>query len=154
MRSRGTLPKQQSILWPLSHLSPRVPFFQILYDSLPWKQWTHFHSVFTHQSPFQTQIRDNNPKMKNGPEVSLQLPETKLTNESGPLSGPLVSQRPENGVTRRKADVMHAAIRLLCLLTSLTAVSVMTKAEQASTISLYGFTLPLYSKWSFSDSFE
>ncbi|KAL8458327.1 hypothetical protein ACS0TY_035998 [Phlomoides rotata] len=91
---------------------------------------------------------NNGPK--NGPEVSIQLPETKMTTESGPL----VSQRPERCVTCRKADVMHAVIRLLCLFTSLTALSVMTKAEQASTISLYGFSLPLYSKWSFSDSFE
>lgn len=86
--------------------------------------------------------------MKNGPEVSIQLPETKVAAESG---GQMVT---ENGSGRRKADVMHGAVRLLCLLTSVTALAVMTTAKQASTISLYGFSLPLYSKWSFSDSFE
>ncbi|XP_057773116.1 CASP-like protein 3A1 [Salvia miltiorrhiza] len=75
--------------------------------------------------------------MTHGPEVSIQLSETKM-----------------GAPTLRKSDVMHALIRLLCLLTSVTALSVMTTAKQASTISLYGFTLPLYSKWSFSDSFE
>ncbi|GFQ00229.1 CASP-like protein 3a1 [Phtheirospermum japonicum] len=49
---------------------------------------------------------------------------------------------------------MHGVARLLCVLTSVTALSVMTTAKQASTISLYGFSLPLSSKWSFSDSFE
>lgn len=87
--------------------------------------------------------------MKNGSEVSIQLPETKVAAESGQLVT-------ENGSTaaRRKSDVMHGVVRLLCLLTSVTAVAVMTTAKQASTISLYGFSLPLYSKWSFSDSFE
>ncbi|KAG8379998.1 hypothetical protein BUALT_Bualt07G0147900 [Buddleja alternifolia] len=94
---------------------------------------------------------------KNGPEVSIQLPETKVAAaESGPLSGPLVSQRPgsRREVAYRKADVMHGVIRLLCMLTSVTGLSLMATSKQASTISLYGFTIPLYSKWSFSDSFE
>ncbi|KAH6832468.1 hypothetical protein C2S53_019786 [Perilla frutescens var. hirtella] len=87
--------------------------------------------------------------MKNGEEVSIQLPEIKMTTESGPL----VSQRP-TAVANRKTDVMHTVIRFLCLLTSVTALSVMTTAKEASTISLYGFSLPLSSKWSFADSFE
>ncbi|KAK4427950.1 CASP-like protein 3A1 [Sesamum alatum] len=92
----------------------------------------------------------NGPK-SGAPEVSIQLPETKTAAESGPL----VSQRPESRrggvVGHRKADVV---LRLLCLLTSVTALSVMATAKQASTISLYGFSIPLYSKWSFSGSFE
>ncbi|KAL0341985.1 UNVERIFIED_CONTAM: CASP-like protein 3A1 [Sesamum calycinum] len=92
---------------------------------------------------------------KSGPEVSIQLPEIKTTAAE---SGPLVSQLPESRravvVAQRKADVVHCVLRLLCLLTSVTAVSVMATAKQASTISLYGFSIPLYSKWSFSDSFE
>ncbi|KAH6758830.1 hypothetical protein C2S51_019065 [Perilla frutescens var. frutescens] len=87
--------------------------------------------------------------MKNGEQVSIQLPEIKMTTESGPL----VSQRP-TAVANRKTDVMHTVIRFLCLLTSVTALSVMTTAKEASTISLYGFSLPLSSKWSFADSFE
>ncbi|KAK9266099.1 hypothetical protein L1049_003445 [Liquidambar formosana] len=43
---------------------------------------------------------------------------------------------------------------MLCLLTSVTAVSFMATAKQAATISIYGFQLPVYSKWSFSESFE
>ncbi|EPS62308.1 hypothetical protein M569_12482 [Genlisea aurea] len=46
-----------------------------------------------------------------------------------------------------------AFVRTACVLTSVTAVCVMTTAEQASTLSLYGLTLPLYSKWTFADSF-
>ncbi|KAK6125064.1 hypothetical protein DH2020_041180 [Rehmannia glutinosa] len=61
---------------------------------------------------------------KTGPEVSIQLPETKMATESGPLSGPLVSsQRPDSRTTagHRKSDVMHVVVRMLCLLTSVTA---------------------------------
>ncbi|EYU21500.1 hypothetical protein ABFS82_09G106900 [Erythranthe guttata] len=103
--------------------------------------------------------------MKNGgaaAEVSIELPETKVTAaaESGPMSGPLVGERAERRRRRmgdahhKKGDVTHAAVRMVCLLTSVTAVSVMTTAKEASTISLYGFSIPLYSNWSFSDSFE
>ena len=84
--------------------------------------------------------------MKNAPEVTIQLPEAKTAAESGPLVSP-----PSTG--SRRSDVMHGVIRLVCLLTSVTALAVMTTAKQASTISLYGFSLPLYSKWSFADSF-
>ncbi|KAL3840865.1 hypothetical protein ACJIZ3_025456 [Penstemon smallii] len=49
---------------------------------------------------------------------------------------------------------MHAVIRLVCLLSSITALSVMATSKQASSISLYGFSIPLYSNWSFSDSFK
>ncbi|KAL4590444.1 hypothetical protein LXL04_003374 [Taraxacum kok-saghyz] len=54
----------------------------------------------------------------------------------------------------RNYDVMHLALRLACVSASLAAVVVMTTAKEKSTISLYGFDLPVYSKWSFSDSFD
>ncbi|KAJ9568348.1 hypothetical protein OSB04_004314 [Centaurea solstitialis] len=54
----------------------------------------------------------------------------------------------------RNYDTMHLTLRLVCLLASVVSVVVMTTAEQRSTISLYGFDLPVYSKWSFSDSFD
>ncbi|KAL1551567.1 CASP-like protein 3A1 [Salvia divinorum] len=85
---------------------------------------------------------------KNGTEeeVTIQLSDAKMAGGGG---GALVSQ----SYILRKSDVMHGVIRLLCLLTSAAALSVMTTAKQSSAVTLYGFTLPLYSKWSFSDSF-
>ncbi|GAB4850248.1 hypothetical protein Ancab_029544 [Ancistrocladus abbreviatus] len=79
----------------------------------------------------------------------------------GTMSGPLVlPPRWSSSFWRsdRKVlpiiDAFHAALRLLCLLTSLIAICLMVSAKEASTISLYGFQLPVYSKWSFADSFE
>ncbi|KAL5576942.1 hypothetical protein UlMin_018641 [Ulmus minor] len=54
----------------------------------------------------------------------------------------------------RKADVARVILRLLCLATSATAILLMVTAKEASTVSIYGFSLPVYSKWSFSDSFQ
>ncbi|XP_073299309.1 CASP-like protein 3A1 [Primulina huaijiensis] len=89
---------------------------------------------------------------KNGPDLVIQLPETKAVAEGGPRvpeknGGPKVAGY-------RTTDVMHVLIRLVCIFTSVTAMSVMITAKQASTISLYGFGIPVNSKWSFSDSFE
>ncbi|KAA8540371.1 hypothetical protein F0562_024710 [Nyssa sinensis] len=86
-------------------------------------------------------------------EVGIQLPETKVAAETGTMSGPLVSATPVRNF-RRKTDVIHVVLRLLCLFTSVTALSLMTTAKEAATISVYGFSFPVYSKWSFSDSFE
>ncbi|KAF8370188.1 hypothetical protein HHK36_031774 [Tetracentron sinense] len=88
---------------------------------------------------------------KNPPEVGIQMPETKSATIT--TSGPLVSGRPDqNG--RRKSDVAQAILRLVCLISSTMAVSFMATAEEAGTISIYGFHIPVSSKWSFSDSFE
>ncbi|XP_051135870.1 CASP-like protein 3A1 isoform X2 [Andrographis paniculata] len=89
--------------------------------------------------------------MTNAPEVTIQLPEAKT---AAAESGPLVSEASRRSGDRRKADVTNTVVRILCFITSVTALSVMTTAKQASTISLYGFSMPIYSKWSFSDSFE
>ncbi|KAK2971144.1 hypothetical protein RJ640_008568 [Escallonia rubra] len=86
---------------------------------------------------------------KTPPEVAVQLPEAKVAAESGQL----VAARPEKSV-RRKVELLHVIMRLLCLFTSVAALSSMVTAEEAATISIYGFNLPVYSKWSFSDSFE
>lgn len=90
---------------------------------------------------------------KTPPEVAIQLPDTKGATETGTMSGPLVPASPVRNV-RRKAEVIHVILRLLCLLTSIFALSLMVTAKQSATISIYGFNLPVYSKWSFSDSFE
>lgn len=88
-------------------------------------------------------------------EIGIQMPGTKTPVESTTTSGPLVPVSGErNQKLRRKADAAHALLRLVCLLSSVAALSVMIMAEQSATISLYGFELPLYSKWSLSDSFE
>ncbi|KAI7753470.1 hypothetical protein M8C21_001768 [Ambrosia artemisiifolia] len=60
------------------------------------------------------------------------------------MTGPMVS---------RKYDVMHIVLRLVSLSASLISVAVMTTAKERSTVSIYGFELPLHSKWSFSGSF-
>ncbi|KAI5651253.1 hypothetical protein M9H77_37258 [Catharanthus roseus] len=89
-------------------------------------------------------------------EVNIQLPETKVTAEMvGTMSGPLVSStRTFNHGVHRKMEAAQVVLRLVCLVTSVTALSLMVTAKEASTISLYGFSIPVYSKWSFSDSFE
>lgn len=91
------------------------------------------------------------------PQVSIQLPETKVTVEMGgsTMNGPLVPAGTNRDVYRKtKIDAAHVALRMSCLLTTVTAISLMATAKEASTISLYGFSLPVYSKWSFSDSFK
>ncbi|CAL5443919.1 unnamed protein product [Camellia sinensis] len=86
-------------------------------------------------------------------EIGIQLAETKVV-ESGPMSGPLVSAARTDRSIRRKLDVTHAVLRVACLLASVTALSLMATAEESATVSIFGFSLPVYSKWSFSDSFD
>ncbi|KAL4308798.1 hypothetical protein GQ457_01G039530 [Hibiscus cannabinus] len=56
--------------------------------------------------------------------------------------------------TLARGDVVVLTIRLLCMATSVTAMSFMVTARQASAASFYGFQFQLHSKWSFSYSFE
>ncbi|KAL7222139.1 hypothetical protein ACSBR1_023951 [Camellia fascicularis] len=82
-------------------------------------------------------------------EAAIQLPETKVAaaaEESGTNSGSLES-------ARRKLELTHIVLRLACLSTAVASLSLMATAEEASTVSIYGFSLPVYSKWSFADSF-
>ncbi|KAK4590770.1 hypothetical protein RGQ29_021089 [Quercus rubra] len=88
---------------------------------------------------------------------------------SGPLVGMMItSSRPldhhdlyqnqttTNNNSKRKcgSDVGHVVLRLLCMLTSLAALSFMVTASQSNSVSIYGFQFPIHSKWSFSHSFE
>ena len=73
--------------------------------------------------------------------------------ETRSMSGPLVPPRPDRSV-RRGTDVAHVVLRFVSLLTSVTALSLMVSAKEAGNLSIYGFRLPVSSKWSFSDSFE
>ncbi|OAY53058.1 CASP-like protein 3A1 [Manihot esculenta] len=86
-------------------------------------------------------------------EVAVQLPDSKVaaTENSGTMSGPLMGTPRPFG---RKAEVLHVALRLLCMVTSVAALSFMVTAHQSSSISIYGFMLRVYSKWSLSHSFE
>ncbi|KAL9387820.1 hypothetical protein Peur_020944 [Populus x canadensis] len=103
----------------------------------------------------------NGQKLAPAAEVAVQLPESKVAadNISGTMSGPLVGAS-GGGTTAamrpfgRKAEVMYLLLRLLCIITSVAAVSFMVTGQQSSTISIYGFMLPVQSKWSFSHSFE
>lgn len=94
--------------------------------------------------------------MPSVPEVALQLPETTkvaaAASESGKISGPM--EPPERNFGRLRADLYQLVLRLLCIATSATAVALMVTAKEASTVSIYGFELPVHSKWSFSDAFE
>nr|GLL35155.1 CASP-like protein 3A1 [Ipomoea trifida] len=90
-----------------------------------------------------------NTEGKDPPETKAAAAATAETD--GGMTGPLVSER---GAIRRKADIMDVILRALCVLTSVTALSLMVTAKQASTITVYGFNIPLRSKWSFSYAFE
>ncbi|CAL9009970.1 unnamed protein product [Prunus brigantina] len=54
----------------------------------------------------------------------------------------------------RKGDVAQVCLRVMCMAASVTALLFMVTAREASTVSIYGFQLPVNSKWSFADSFE
>ncbi|KAI3759704.1 hypothetical protein L6452_07715 [Arctium lappa] len=75
--------------------------------------------------------------------------------KTSPENNTMSMPAPVTGKSRlpRNYDMMHLGLRLVCLSASVASVVVMITAKQRSTISLYGFDLPVYSKWSFSDSF-
>ncbi|KAJ8535913.1 hypothetical protein K7X08_034314 [Anisodus acutangulus] len=86
--------------------------------------------------------------VKNPPDIGIQLSETKLAMEIGTVNSPLDEN--VNGI----AEVMQVVLRVLCVVSSVTALSLMVTAEQSSNITVLGFKIPLHSKWSFSHSFE
>lgn len=90
---------------------------------------------------------------KTQPAPPRQLTESKvMAEENGGQGEPRVRSKTEGTLT--KGDVVVLTLRLLCIATSVTAMSFMVTARQVSTASFYGFQLQLHSKWSFSDSFE
>ncbi|KAG9141113.1 hypothetical protein Leryth_001617 [Lithospermum erythrorhizon] len=92
--------------------------------------------------------------IKNAEEVRIQLPETNLATENGTMSGPLVGDHQQKPRIHRKNEMLFVGLRFLCLTTSVVSMSLMVSAKQDSTISIFGFSIPVHSKWSFSDSFE
>ncbi|KAI3512596.1 hypothetical protein L1887_19912 [Cichorium endivia] len=100
--------------------------------------------------------------LKTPPETPIQLSDQNTTTkvaaevETGTMSGQ-VGQLVSSSSTRKFSPhyhVMYIALRLFCLSASLISVVVMTTAKQKSSISVFGFDLPLNSKWSFSGSFQ
>ncbi|CAL5195524.1 unnamed protein product [Lathyrus oleraceus] len=69
------------------------------------------------------------------------------------MSGPLVGAT-EKTTRRRRTEAMQLILRALCMATSVVSLSLMITAEQNNSVSIYGFRLPVHSKWSFSPSYE
>lgn len=92
------------------------------------------------------------------PEPTAQPGETKLAalEEENGSAGPMrtIGSRDPAVSQQRKVELVQVAMRLLCTVTSSTALAFMVTAKQASVVSIYGFNIPIHSKWSFSDSFE
>ncbi|KAK4361879.1 hypothetical protein RND71_017120 [Anisodus tanguticus] len=80
--------------------------------------------------------------VKNPPDVGIKLPEMKLAMETTTVNSPL--DESVNG----KTEVMQVVLRVLCVVTSVTVLSLMVTAEQSSSISVFGFKIPLHSNWS------
>ncbi|KAG1367811.1 CASP-like protein 3A1 [Cocos nucifera] len=77
--------------------------------------------------------------------------------DSATMSGPLVPVMggPDGAAEAgRRWEVAGAVVRAATVVSSLLALALMVSAEQRGELSLLGFELPLYSKWSFSDSLE
>ncbi|XAR50672.1 hypothetical protein NMG60_11005065 [Bertholletia excelsa] len=83
---------------------------------------------------------------------------TSVVGEAGmELSDTKMASSDDGGSNRRfhrKLAITQGFLRLGCALASVTALSLMATSEETATISIFGLSLPLYSKWSFSDSFE
>ncbi|KAI4355596.1 hypothetical protein L6164_004354 [Bauhinia variegata] len=90
--------------------------------------------------------------------TAVELPETKVVvMENGTLGGSLVGPPARahwNGAVRRKIEMLQLIPRMLCIASCLIALSLMVTAKEASYVSIYGFRLPVYSRWSLSESFE
>ncbi|KAK2406215.1 CASP protein 2B1 [Trifolium repens] len=65
------------------------------------------------------------------------------------MSGPL-----EKTSRRRRNEAMQLILRALCMGSSIVSLSLMITAKQNKSVPIYGFQLPVQSKWSFSQSYE
>jgi len=86
-------------------------------------------------------------------EEILQESKVAALETSGTMSGPLVGAA-ERTRRRRRVEAMQLLLRGLCMASSVLSISLMVTAEESSSVSIYGFQLPLHSKWSFSESYE
>ncbi|XP_068637963.1 CASP-like protein 3A1 [Aristolochia californica] len=93
--------------------------------------------------------------------ISIQMTEAAKIGaaDANTMSGPLVPVSGGMGrwwtnVCGKSESTLHVVLRIFCLLSSMAALSFMVTAEQSATLSIFGFKLPVYSKWTYSDSFE
>lgn len=87
------------------------------------------------------------------PEETLQDSKVAALESSGTMSGPLVGAAAATR-RRRRNEALQLSLRVLCMATSVVALSLMVTAKEATNVSIYGFLLPVHSKWSFSESYE
>ncbi|XP_071742528.1 CASP-like protein 3A1 [Rutidosis leptorrhynchoides] len=71
--------------------------------------------------------------------------------ETGTMNGRTVTSTKKFSLNY---DMVFIILRFVSLAASLISVFVMISAQEKSSILIYGFNLPLYSKWSFSGSFQ
>jgi hypothetical protein len=69
------------------------------------------------------------------------------------MSGPL-NEASEKTSRRRRNEAMQLILRALCMGSSIVSLSLMITAKQNKSVPIYGFQLPVQSKWSFSQSYE
>ncbi|XP_072967831.1 CASP-like protein 3A1 [Typha angustifolia] len=103
---------------------------------------------------------------KGAGEVGIQMPEAAAAEETGTMSGPLVAAAADGayrgGARKGSAtsakwgrwDTAVALLRVAAAVSSLLSLGLMLSSEQKGSLSIFGLQLPLYSKWSFSDSME
>ncbi|RZS00234.1 hypothetical protein BHM03_00029907 [Ensete ventricosum] len=94
-------------------------------------------------------------------DLGIQMPEaakaSAVAADSGTMSGPLVpvtGGKDHRAAAAMRWDAVAVGVRLATVLSSLLSLSIMVTAEQRGSLSVFGIQIPLYSKWSFSDSFE
>ncbi|QCE02017.1 CASP-like protein 3A1 [Vigna unguiculata] len=86
-------------------------------------------------------------------EETLQESKVAALETSGTMSGPLVGAATRTR-RRRRVEAMQLVLRGLCMASSVASISLMVTAKESSSVTIYGFQLPLHSKWSFSESYE
>ncbi|KAG9449159.1 hypothetical protein H6P81_009124 [Aristolochia fimbriata] len=99
--------------------------------------------------------------LKPTPEVAIQMTEAAkvAAADANTMSGPLVAvsggmDRWRTSICGMPGSTLHILLRVVCFLSSVAALSFMVTAEQSATLSIYGFNLPVYAKWTYADSFE
>jgi uncharacterized protein (TIGR01569 family) len=84
--------------------------------------------------------------------------------DSSTMSGPLVAhsgildgdyeKRPAVCKMQMRFDLANVGLRVLSLACSVVALVSMASNQESGVVTVFGFKLPVYSKWSYSDSFE
>ncbi|KAJ4780601.1 CASP-like protein [Rhynchospora pubera] len=94
------------------------------------------------------------------PEMAIQMPEALTPGKAAPVSESesLSLQRDSRSAyalkQSRRWDAAAAVVRAAAAGTALVALAMMVSSEQHGSLTVFGISVPLYSKWSFSDSLE